>query len=299
MKWRVFFFALSFAVSAYAHVMSMSTGEATVTGNRVEYVLRMPLYEVAHTAHPEKSLLEQIRFAGGRIQHQQCFADKDDYVCAADYLFDRPVEKLDITCTLYAVTVPNHVHVLHAEKGGRRDQAFFDYTFTSSVIRFDPPTELGIATRQIVEGAYRAVGGLVQVLFLFTLAMAARTKRELMALIGAFLAGLVGGALISWHPAPRFAECAAALSVAYLAIEILFLPDGKMRWLIAAVLGIFQGMYLALFRGGSNYFLAGAAFADAIVCIALGLLFIRRMPRLALSIPLAAGLIWFFVRLLA
>jgi hypothetical protein len=293
MKW--WFIAL--ALPLHAHVMSMSTGDATVTGNRVDYILRMPLYEVTHTAHPEKALLEHVQFAGGRIQHQQCFTDKEDYVCAADYLFDRPVEKLDITCTLYAVTVPNHVHVLHAEKSGRSDQAYFDYTFTNAVIRFDPPTAGGIAARQASEGAFRAVGGFIQVLFLLSLAMAARSKGELAALAAAFLAGLVAGALVDWRPAPRFAECAAALSVAYLAIEILLVPHGRMRWLVAGVLGIFQGLYLAMFRAGSTYFLIGAAAADAVVCLALGLLLMRRVPRFAAYVPLAAGLIWFFVRL--
>jgi hypothetical protein len=287
------------ASPAAAHMMSMSTGEATVTGNRVDYILRIPLYEVAHTAHPERTLLEHIRFAGGRIQHQQCFTDtaKNDYVCAADYLFDRPVDTLEINCTLYAVTVPNHVHVLHAEKGSRRDQAFFDYTFTNSVIRFEPPTRSAIAARQISEGAFRAVGGPIQILFLVTLALAARTRRELVAISGAFLAGLAGGALSGWNPAPRFAECAAALSVAYLAVEILFLPAGGSRWIVAAVLGVFQGLYLALLRGGSNYFVLGAILADAIVAVAIGFLLIRRMPRFAAWAPLAAGLIWFFVRL--
>jgi hypothetical protein len=290
---------LVFATPAAAHMMSMSTGEATVTGNRVDYILRIPLYEVAHTAHPEKALLEHIQFAGGRIQHQQCFTDqtKEDYVCAADYLFDRPVDKLEIICTLYAVTVPNHVHVLHADKGGRRDQAFFDYTFTTAVIRFEPPTRSEIAGRQISEGAYRAVGGLIQILFLVTLALAARTRRELLAITGAFLLGLAGGALSGWSPSPRFAECAAALSVAYLAVEILFLPGGSSRWIVAAVLGVFQGLYLALFRGGSNYFILGAVLADAFVAAAIGMLLIRRIPRFAAWAPLAAGLIWFFVRL--
>jgi hypothetical protein len=294
---RLVFLLLMVVLPATAHVMSMSTGEATVTGNRVEYILRMPLYEVAHISHPEKALLEQIRFAGGRIQHQQCVTDKDDLVCAADYLFDRPVEKLEISCTLYAVTVPNHVHVLHAEKAGRRDQAFFDYTFTSAVIRFDPPTRLGIAARQISEGAFRAVGGPVQLLFLITLALAARTKRELLAITAAFVVGLTAGALSGWYPAPRFAECAAALSIAYLAVEILFLPESRSRWVVAAVLGVFQGLYLALFRSGSTYFVAGAAVAGALAVVPIGLLSMRRIPRFVAWAPLAAGLAWFFMRL--
>lgn len=289
MKWWLVLLALP----VHAHVMSISTGEAIVNGNRLEYVLRMPAYEIVHMAHPETALLEQVHFEGGRLQHQQCFNDKEDYVCAADYLFDRPITKLDISCTLYRVTVPNHVHVLHAQLGDRKDQAFFDYTFTNSIIRFEPPGSAGIALRQLAEGGYRAVGGAIQILFLISLALAARTRRELAALTAAFLVGLVAGALMNWHPAPRFAECAAALSIAYLAVEILFLPQGHQRWLVALALGAFQGIYL----GQTGYFLTGAAVAGALACGAFGLLIIGRVPRRAAYLPLAAGLVWFFARL--
>ena len=37
---------------AWAHVMSMSSGDLTVTGARARYELRMPLYEVAHIKDP-------------------------------------------------------------------------------------------------------------------------------------------------------------------------------------------------------------------------------------------------------
>jgi hypothetical protein len=280
--------------------MSMSTGDVTVSGNRVEYVLRIPIYEIAHTSQPDRALLEHVRFAGGHLQHQQCFPDGESYVCAADYLFDNRVETLDVSCTLYAVTVPNHVHVLRARKGNKEDQAFFDYTFTSATLRFEPPTPLGIATRQTMEGAFRGVGGAIQLLFLFSLAMAARTRRELFMVTTAFVSGLIAGAVINWHPPPRFAECAAALSIAYLAVEILFLPRGGLRWLIAAALGVFQGLYLALFASSATpFFIAGAALADVLICAFMGLLMLGRVPRFAACLPLAAGLTWFFVRLRA
>jgi hypothetical protein len=296
MKWWLLFFAFPLS----AHVMSMSTAEATVHGNLVEYVLRIPFYEVEKTPHPETSLLEHVQFAGGRLQHQKCFRDGESYVCAADYLFDHPVKTLDYTCTLYAVTVPNHVHVLRATKDGKEDQAFFDYTFTNATLRFQPPTALGIALRRMSEGALRGVGGVVQILFLLTLAMAARSRRELAAVIAAFLGGVVTGALLNWHPAPRFAESAAALGIAYLAVEILFVPQGGMRWLVAAVLGVFQGLYLALFATGEiAYFVTGAALAASLLCAALGLILIGRVPRWGASLPLAAGLFWFLTLLRA
>jgi hypothetical protein len=291
MKWLLILTALPLS----AHVMSMSTGDATVSGNRVDYVLRIPYYEVEPIQHPEKALLEHVAFAGGQLQDHKCFRDGDSYVCAAGYVFSHAVEDLDVTCTLYAVTVQNHVHALHATRDGKEDRAFFDYTFTNSILRFRPPTALETAVQRMIEGAMRGVASAFQLLFLLTLAMAARSRRELLVVIGAYLAGLVAAVLINWHPPERFAECAAALGIAYLAVEILFVPQGGMRWWIGAVLGLFQGLYLSLFTGIEiPYFVTGAAIASVSIFALAALLIMKWMPRWAASLPLAASLFWFF-----
>jgi hypothetical protein len=293
-KWWLAFVALPLS----AHVMSMSTGEATVEGNRVDYILRVPIYEVEQISHPETALLAQIRFAGGQLQNQKCFRDGDSYVCAAEYLFKSPVRDLDVTCTLYAAIAPNHVHVLHATRDGKQDRAFFDYTFTSATLRFRPPSEWETAVQRMTQGAMRGVAGPFQLLFLLTLALAARSRRELFAIIGAYLAGLIVAVLAGYHPPERFAECAAALGVAYLAVEILFVPQGGLRWWIGGLLGLFHGLYLSLFTGTEiPLFVAGAALASAIVCMLSGLLMVHRLSRWTASLPLAISLFWFFTLL--
>jgi len=294
MKWWLALVALPLG----AHVMSMSTGEATVSGNRVDYILRIPYYEVEPIRNPEKSLLEHMNISGGRLQDHKCFRDGDSYVCAAEYLFSRPVETLDVTCTLYAVTVPNHVHSLHVTRNGKEDRAFFDYTFTTATLRFRPPSPWETAVQRMMQGALRGVAGPFQLLFLITLAMAARSRRELIFVIGAYVAGLLIAVTLGWRPPERFAECAAALGVAYLAVEILFVPQGGMRWWIGAVLGLFQGLYLALFTGSETpLFVTGAAIASVLICASAGLLTVRWAPRWAASVPLAASLFWFFTLL--
>jgi hypothetical protein len=166
---------------------------------------------------------------------------------------------------LYAVTVPNHVHTLHATWNGKEDRAFFDYTFTYATLRFRPPSAWEGAFERMIQGSLRGIAGAFQVLFLLTLAMAARSRRELAAVIAAYLIGLVVAVMVGWRPPERFAECAAALGIAYLAVEILFVPQGGMRWWIGAVLGLFQGMYLALFTGTEiPWFISGAALAVAV-----------------------------------
>src|SRR5438105_5859109 len=156
----------------FAHVMSMSTGDVTVQGNLAHYELRMPVYEIAHVKNPETSLLEHIQFAAagqeGRLTHKSCREDmsQGSYICSVDYEFPVAVDRLDVECTFHTVTVPNHVHLLRAQKEGKSDQAIFDFSFSKAQIRFDPPTLAEIAITQTGAGLMRAVGGLVQILFL-------------------------------------------------------------------------------------------------------------------------------------
>jgi hypothetical protein len=302
-------FAALFVVAGHlcAHMMSMSTGDATVSGNHVEYILRMPLYEIPHTEHPEKALFQHIRFASGghaaRTVNQECHADPahDTYLCAAYYEFPEAVEHLDVDCTFYEVTVRNHVHLLRAEKNGKQDQAIFDYTFTHASILFRPPTAFETAVRQSGAGALRSVGGAIQILFLISLALAARSRRELAVLALMFVAGQIAGALMHWRPPARFVESAAALTVAYLAVEILFLPEAGLRWLIAGCLGVFHGLYFALFIQDSGYraawVLGGAAVVEICVVAVAGVLLARVPRKIPAGVLLAVGLAWFFVRL--
>jgi hypothetical protein len=302
-----------------AHVMSMSTGDVTVQGNRAHYELRMPVYEIAHVKNPETSLFEHIRFstAGqeGRLTQKSCHEDmsQGSYLCSADYEFPVPVDRLDVECTFHTVTVPNHVHLLRAQKEGKSDQAIFDFSFSKAQIRFDPPTALETAVTQSGAGLARALGGLVQILFLATLALAARSRRELAALAGMFLLGQIATAVIaprtSWEPAPRFVEAATALTIAYMAVEILALPEAGKRWLIAGALGVFHGLYFALFLRATGYspvyVLAGAAFGELLLIALFAFVFSRisrllegmRPVQVSAGLLLGIGMFWFFLRL--
>jgi hypothetical protein len=240
----------------------MSTGDITVKGNQAHYELRMPLYEIADLKAPETALIGQIRFSTGgqpaRMVAHSCQADaaSGNYICEADYEFPIPVDRLDVECVFHKITVPNHVHLLRAQKDGKSNQAMLDFSFPKAQIRFDPPTALETARTQIGAGALRAVGGLVQILFLATLALAARNRRELGALAGMFLIGQIAVAVIvpKTTGIPR-RDCgsAAALTVAYMAVEILALPQAGERWLIAGALGAFHGLYFALFLRTTEY----------------------------------------------
>jgi hypothetical protein len=303
------------AAPLWAHVMSMSSGDLTVSGARAHYELRMPLYEVAHVAAPERTLLEHVRFAGARMVAASCSPDaaRALYVCQADYEFAAPPDRVDVECTLAAVTVPNHVHLLRAQMNGKQDQGLFDVSFTHASLRFRPPTAAEIAFTQAGAGWMRALGGAAQLLFLGALVVAARSRRELLALAAMFLAGQVASVAAmphtAWQPVPRFVEAAAALTVAYLAVEILLLPRAGGRWAIAGVLGAFHGLYFHLFLQATGYHaawvLAGAALAEGAALSVLALLFAHaarvaralRPVEVSASALLLSGLVWFAVRL--
>jgi hypothetical protein len=302
-----------------AHMMSMSTGDISIQGDRGHYELRMPLYEIAHIQDPDRSLFEHIRFSSGgkdaRLVSKSCreIAAEGTYFCSADYQFAAPVDRLDVECTFHSITVPNHVHLLRAENAGKRDQAFFDFSFSRATLRFAPPSPIEVAATQTGAGFMRAIGGIVQVLFLMSLVLAARSRRELVALAAMFLCGQISSALLvpltNWQPAGRFVEAAAALTIAYLAVEILLLPHAGSRWLIAGVLGIFHGLYFELFLRNTGYnaawVLLGAALAEIAAIAIFALVFAKalrlaavlRPVQVSASLLLAFGMIWFCLRL--
>ncbi|MDR3699387.1 MAG: HupE/UreJ family protein [Candidatus Sulfopaludibacter sp.] len=302
------------ALPAAAHVVSMSTGDIAIAGAQAHYELRMPLYEVSHVQSPEHALLQHIRFfsAGreARLLRSQCApeAARDSYICTADYEFAAPVEQLGVECTFPSITVPNHVHLLRAHLGAKEDQGIFDLTFTRTTLRFRPPTPAEIAVTQSGAGFVRALSGVAQVLFLIALVLAARGRKELLALAAMFLAGQTAAVLIvphmAWQPAPRFVEAAAALTVAYLAVEALLLPQAGARWLVAGVMGAFHGLFFYLFVQNTGYrpelVLAGAALAELTALSILALFLLRAGPtihRVGEGALLLCGLFWFAMRL--
>jgi HupE / UreJ protein len=295
------------------HVMSMSSGDLTITGSSLHYELRMPLYEITHVERPDQVLLDHVRFGGARRISQNCHADpaSDAYLCAADYKLAAPADEIDVECTLASATVPNHVHLLHATMGGKREEVVFDLSFTHTKLRFREANAGEIAVRESTAGLLRAIEGPVQLLFLGALVLAARSRRELIVLAAMFVVGQCASVAIvpltGWQPATRFVEAAAALTVAYLAVEILLLPGAGARWMVAGVLGAFHGLYFLLFVQNTGYHaalvLGGAAAgqAGAIALLAYGLgklsgMGKRVVPSCA-SALLVFGLAWFFLRL--
>jgi len=289
--------------SAYAHVVSMSNGELHVNGRTATYELRIPMYEIAHVTHPETALLDHVKFEGARRTSSQCQERSGTYVCRADYEFDRPVaEKIEVECTLFEVTVPNHVHLLYAVQGPNSDQAVFDQSFRQAEVRFHPPSRAELIAKGAAAGIARLFKSVSGLLFLAVMVLAARNTREMGILTVAFLAG----EFLAWPLAPRiplsfspeFLEAVLALTVAYLAAEIVFLPDSQARWAVVPILGIAHGLPFAAFPPS---YLTSAAIAQALMLAMLWLAVLwlgaRKMPagwrRPAAGALLIAGFGWF------
>ncbi len=294
-------------------MVSMSTGELRIDGAVAHYELRLPVYEAAHVQKPETAFFEHIRFTGGggdaRLVKATCGDQQGTYICNADYLFPSPPDSVSVECTFASITVPNHVHMLRAVKDDKSDQAVFDLSFTSAEVRFRPPTATERATREIGAGFLRALEGAAPLLFLVAIVLASRSRRELMSLTGALAIGqmvaIAAAPRFAALLSPRFVEAAAALTVAYLALEIVLLPNSGYRWLVIGVLGLFHGAYFSLFLRDSGYhaatFLAGVMAAQ-ILALAVLAMVLRRLLAMSRAVPVAAtivlctGLGWFIAR---
>jgi hypothetical protein len=268
-------------------------------------------------------LFSHIRFTNGfetgRVSAQECHHDAagSSFICAASYEFSEPVERLGVDCTFYEVTVGNHIHMLHAERAGKSDQAILDSAFPSATLAFRPPTPAEIAVEQSAAGAVRVWTNYVQLLLLIALAIASRSRIELLLVGLAFLAGEWAAVLMipraGWQPSPRFAEAATALALAYLAFEIIAFPKSRGRWVLALLFGGFTGMYFSVFLTQSGYqagwVLTGAAVAAMAVLgasmlagYAIGKLRLNDLQysmvtRVAASALLVTGAVWFVIRL--
>ncbi len=291
-----------FSAIAQAHVVSISTGELHVDGPTATFELRIPMYEAAPVPHPESTLLAHIRFGDGHLVKSACGQEESFYVCRAEYEFPRlHRDSLEVECTLYQVTVPNHVHLLTAIQGGNTDQQVFDQRFTGAEIRFHPPSPAEKIARNAIAGATRALASASGLLFLFGLALAARSKAEAITFGAVFLLGEAAarplGPLLPVSFTARQIEAVLALSVVYLAIEILLLPGGGSRWSVVAVLGLLHGVSLAGFPAS---YLIGAMPVQAVLLAALALAALK-MPRVWLrpsaGALMIAALAWFGLRL--
>lgn len=313
---RMALLAAAASLPLAGHVLSVSHGSLLQDGSDLLYELRMPLSEAPQDGDRAQILLGAfLVLDGGQPGERvdgQCNEDAGQglLLCTATYRFAEPPKAVTVQCEFPAVTVPQHVHVLRSGAGDMVRQTVFDITYTEAEIRFTPPTWQETVATEGGAGFRRALTSPELLLFLLALALAGRSKREFAACAGGFLAaqalvGVIGG-MIGLAPPVRFLEAAIALSVAYLASEILFLPDASMRWLACGAMGTFHGLFFASLLGSAQmspaYFLPGALAGEGLALALLGSVRLRyggsRTEQLGAILLLVGGLGWFGLRVL-
>ena len=301
---RILCWGVLFTSTAFAHVVSMSTAELVVEGTRGTYELHMPMYELTHVPNAQNALFDHIAFKGAERKSGECRQDQTYYVCKAVFEFANLVpNKIDAQCTLFQVTVPNHVHLLHATQGPNGDQVVFDQRFTDVEVRFHPPSAAEAFVRDAAAGVSRLWRSGSGVIFLFALAFAAWKARDVALYAAIFLAAeWIAQPLAPMVPlsmSTGFLEAAMALTAAYLAVDVLLLPEARSRVGLIPLMGVVHGLYFAAFP--VNY-LSGASLMQAAVLAALGWLSMKLtlpLRRVMMVIVLIASLGWFAKLMLA
>ena len=282
---------LSFAAgSLTAHSMSMSNGELALHGDEAVLSIRVPDYEVQQLPDAQQALLDAftLRADGQEIERTAggCTPNEAEgsYDCVSRFAWPQGAAAIEVECDLPDAVAPNHVHVLRAVSPEGAEQQVFDYATRRRTFRFRPMGAVERIASELKAGAARILLGPAQMLFLFALVVASRGRRELVQMTAAFLATLAAAAVailvMGWQPPPGFAEAAGALTVAYLAVETLTLPEAGGRWLVAAGMGAFHGLYFGVFlqqASMSPAFVLLGALTMSVVVLALLYRFVSKL----------------------
>lgn len=282
-------------------------------GPTATFELRIPMYEIAQVAHPETELLAHFRFGDGYLARSTCQVgtgtEDGSYICHGEYEFPAlHPDALEVQCTLFQATVPNHIHMLTATQmssSGQEftDQEVFDQRFTTIEVRFRPPSAAEAMFRNAASGALRAIESVLGLLCLSGLALAVRGWKEALLFLAVYVSAELGakrlGPFLPVSMSAKFLEAILALIVAYLTVEILLLPQGRSRWLVAVVMGLCHGVLAAGFPAA---YLLGALPVEAAIFAVLTAVALGLPPRGRLSsaaILLGAGLAMFGARVLS
>jgi hypothetical protein len=155
--------------------------------------------------------------------------------------------------------------------------------------------------RDLTNGAWRLLTSIAGLLLLAGIAVAARSAREALGMVALLIvAEWISPALAAKIPttlSPRFLESAVTLTLAYLAVEVVFLSYGSGRWIAVLAAGLFGGLS---FAGFPKDYLIGANIVQVAGVAVLTFVAVKWMQlwrRPAAAAVMAAALFWFAVRL--
>lgn len=292
------FLLLLFPVFAFAHAISVSTGEGNLEGTRLELTLRIPPYEAEHllgkTQIPADTVGKAISFTGARLESSSCRESAEELTCRLRYIWSGdPGDDIEAEVTLARYTVPNHVVILRLRRGETERQSIFDRTFERDTIRLREPTSMETAWQGLTMGAAQLRYQPVMLVLLITLAAVAGWRAW-----PYFVAGLAAFLLVlpdKFYADPGFFELTTTLGIAYLTLDQIFFPAAKGKWIGLAVVGALEGAGLAILARPAAKAALGFGFGNmalqALLC-ALAVLAWRSVPQVWRPQVLRQGTLW-------
>lgn len=245
---RFAFLVLLSNLPGLPHAISVSTGEAALTGRELRLTVKIPPYEAEHLGKTKAGTAAEavgraFTFAGARLIAQSCTGESGEMVCLLSFLYEElPGEKLPAEVRMARETVPNHVHILRIKRDKAERQTIFDRTFEKEAIDFHEASALETWSKGMQLGAGQLIYQPLLLAMLLTIALIGRAWTYVPATMVAFLTVLPD----KFYATPAFFELASAIGVAYFALEGYFFPDAKGRWIPLAVLGAVEGAALAV-----------------------------------------------------
>ena len=308
-----FAFLILLALPLGAHMVSMSSGTLQVNGTKLVYQARIPLFEIPNMPGFDKLLFAEIRFSGKRgeakLLTSGCVPDTAEgfYRCDATYELNQPDEEIEAAVGWHKVIAQNHVHVLSAMRGETMARAVFQSSTPTATLRFRPLTLIEKIAESSLASVQWFVTTPVMLLLALGLVVVSRNRKELGLVTTSFLIGQLlplAAIGVAARFNPRFLELGAALAVAYLAVEVLFLPQAGNRWLVAGGVGIFPGLALGSLVQQTDLDPAGvwigAILVELLLIAIAGLAWLRwgagKLERPGAWTLLSASVAWFAYR---
>ena len=331
-----------------AHALSASYAQFIVRESTVAAVIRLPIDDIDLLLRLDADLDAQVspmelEAARARLQdyfakHLQVRADgvrltmtigrlslwrdpaRSQYLEAecADTA-GRTIEAVSIQSDFLVELYPAHKTLGEMQIAGRREQFVFDahHVYEGRAAAGRAWATLSSFVRLGIEHIFT---GYDHILFLFGLLLVGTGLRNLVAVVTSFTvahsATLALATLGVVTPVPWTIEAAIALSIAYIGIENLFVPNPRYRWKISFLFGLVHGFGFATVLRDMHLAQTGLAMSlfgfntgveigqIAIVSVMYPLLqLLARTPyrlavtRVASCVITAVGLFWFYQRI--
>ena len=191
-------------------------------------------YRVRTTEEPKETKLERYVLMDGHAVHLEIL-----------YVFEHPVETVEVTSTLYGVMNPAHQHMMSVTLNGVVHEAILNEQSPTARFSGSEPTRLETFWKFARLGVEHIFTGYDHLAFLLGLIVATGTLGSLVKVITSFtLAHSITLALATFNVVvlpTRLTESVIALSIAYVAAENLFHFHVMKRYYVTFLFGLVHG----------------------------------------------------------